>query len=235
MICSQNMAQQCIDIQEERRGEDQKSALTKLKIVQEFSRQILANDYGQAGLARISKALELTASASEDDPVIREFFLSACTSPVCLDNIRRNDMARAKKVLWNRVRHTDRGGDSGVAGKADLRRPAQHPGALRHPRRSPAGEDRQGIHHESQDPGQTGSAGIQGIRPAGQRTGALGPAEAVTRTGLYRYVVNLSKSLFNGTKCDYSKNKVKTGAIPGGLRLGKLLTIFPQGGNVYGK
>lgn len=45
--------------------------------------------------------LELTsmASVSEDDPVIRDFFLSAYTSPICLDLIRRNDMERAQKVF----------------------------------------------------------------------------------------------------------------------------------------
>ena len=129
-----------------------KSALTKLEIVQESSRQFLEKGYSQASIACISKALEMSpgnltfyyptkehllaelvdllcsfqwkrmeeeanegfssimaicleltsmASASEDDPVIREFFLSAYTSPMCLDIIRRNDMARAKKVFWN--------------------------------------------------------------------------------------------------------------------------------------
>lgn len=45
--------------------------------------------------------LELTsmASASEDDELIRDFFISAYTSPVCLAIIRRNDTERAKKVF----------------------------------------------------------------------------------------------------------------------------------------
>lgn len=45
--------------------------------------------------------LELTsmASAGEDDEVIRDFFVSAYTSPVCLAIIRRNDTERAKKVF----------------------------------------------------------------------------------------------------------------------------------------
>ena len=45
--------------------------------------------------------LELTsmASASRDDEVIKDFFLSAYTSPMCLEIIRRNDTQRAKKVF----------------------------------------------------------------------------------------------------------------------------------------
>ena len=45
--------------------------------------------------------LELTsmASASEDDPVIKDIFLSAYCSPMCLEIIRRNDLERARKVF----------------------------------------------------------------------------------------------------------------------------------------
>lgn len=127
-----------------------KSALTKLEIVQESSRQILQKGYTAASITGISKALgmspgnltfyyptkehllaelvdllcsfqwkrmeeeadegvssimaiclELTtmASACEADPVIKDFFLSAYSSPLCLEIIRRNDADRSKKVF----------------------------------------------------------------------------------------------------------------------------------------
>ncbi len=127
-----------------------KSALTKLEIVQESSKQILQKGYTAASITGISKALgmspgnltfyyptkehllaqlvdllcsfqwkrveeeadegfssimaiclELTsmASACEDDPVIKDFFLSAYSSPMCLEIIRRNDTERSKKVF----------------------------------------------------------------------------------------------------------------------------------------
>ena len=45
--------------------------------------------------------LELTsmASAAEDDEIIKDFFLSAYSSPMCLDKIRKNDAKRAKDVF----------------------------------------------------------------------------------------------------------------------------------------
>lgn len=45
--------------------------------------------------------LELTAMAGacEDDPIIKDFFLSSYSSPMCLEIIRRNDKERAKKVF----------------------------------------------------------------------------------------------------------------------------------------
>ena len=45
--------------------------------------------------------LELTsmASACEADPVIKDFFISSYTSPMCLEIIRRNDTDRAKNVF----------------------------------------------------------------------------------------------------------------------------------------
>ena len=50
--------------------------------------------------------LELTsmASACEDDPVIKDFFISSYTSPMCLEIIRRNDTDRAKKVFGDYCR-----------------------------------------------------------------------------------------------------------------------------------
>lgn len=45
--------------------------------------------------------LEFTSmcSAAEQDAVIKDFFISAYTSPMCLDHIRRNDAKRAKRVF----------------------------------------------------------------------------------------------------------------------------------------
>ena len=127
-----------------------KSALTRLEIVQESSRQILQKGFTAASISGISKALgmspgnltfyyptkehllaqlvdlmcrfqwkrmeeeadegyssvmaiclELTsmASACEADPVIKDFFLSAYSSPLCLEIIRRNDADRSQKVF----------------------------------------------------------------------------------------------------------------------------------------
>lgn len=127
-----------------------KSALTKMEIVQEASRQFLQKGYTNTTISAISKALEMSpgnltfhyptkehllaelvdilcsfqwklmqeeaeegyssimaicleltamASASEDDPIIKDFFLSAYSSPMCLEIIRRNDAARAKQVF----------------------------------------------------------------------------------------------------------------------------------------
>lgn len=56
----------------------------------------------QEGVSSImALCLDVTAmvSASEGDPVIRDFFLSAYSSPMCLNIIRRNDTDRARKVF----------------------------------------------------------------------------------------------------------------------------------------
>jgi len=127
-----------------------KSALTRLEIVQEASKQFLEKGYTRTTVSAIGKelgmssgnltfyfptkehllaelvdllcsfqwkrveeeadegissvmaiCLELTSivSACESDPVIRDFFLSAYSSPMCLEIIRRNDTDRSKKVF----------------------------------------------------------------------------------------------------------------------------------------
>lgn len=127
-----------------------KSALIRLEIVQEASKQFLEKSYTRTTVSAIGKelgmssgnltfyfptkehllaqlvdllcrfqwkrmeeeadeglssimaiCLELTsmASACEADPVIKDFFLSAYSSPMCLDIIRRNDTDRAKRVF----------------------------------------------------------------------------------------------------------------------------------------
>lgn len=60
--------------------------------------EIEAND----GISSIlAMCLELTAmtGACEDDPVIKDFFLSAYASPLCLATIRKKDAARAKEIF----------------------------------------------------------------------------------------------------------------------------------------
>lgn len=127
-----------------------RSALTKLKIVQEASKQFLVKGYSQTTISAISKELDMSpgnltfhfttkehllaelvdllcdfqwklmeeeanegyssimaicleltsmASACEDDSVIKDFFISAYTSPMCLEIIRKNDTKRAKNVF----------------------------------------------------------------------------------------------------------------------------------------
>jgi len=127
-----------------------KSALTRLEIVQEASKKFLEKGYTRTTVSAIGKelgmssgnltfyfptkehllaelvdllcsfqwkrveeeadegissvmaiCLELTSivSACESDPVIRDFFLSAYSSPMCLEIIRRNDTDRSKKVF----------------------------------------------------------------------------------------------------------------------------------------
>ena len=59
-----------------------------------------AND-GISSVMAICLELTAMASASEADPVIKDFFLSAYASPMCLAIIRHNDTERAKKVFAN--------------------------------------------------------------------------------------------------------------------------------------
>ena len=65
------------------------------------------SDEGISSIMAICLELTSMASACESDPMIRDFFLSGYTSPLCLENIRRNNTERAKKVFgsyrpdWN--------------------------------------------------------------------------------------------------------------------------------------
>lgn len=56
-------------------------------------------DEGLSSIMALCLELTSMASASEDDEVIKDFFISAYTSPMCLAIIRRNDKARAKEVF----------------------------------------------------------------------------------------------------------------------------------------
>lgn len=56
-------------------------------------------DEGFGSIMAMCLELSSMASASEDDPVLKDFFLSAYSSPMCLEIIRRKDTARAKKIF----------------------------------------------------------------------------------------------------------------------------------------
>ncbi len=57
-----------------------------------------AND-GVSSVMALCLELTTMTSACDDDDVIKDFFLSAYSSPMCLDIIRKNDAERAKKVF----------------------------------------------------------------------------------------------------------------------------------------
>lgn len=127
-----------------------KSAITKLEILQVAFKQFLEKGYSSTTISAISKELEMSpgnltfhfptkehllaelvdqlcsfqwvrmeeeanegfssvmaicleltsmASACNDDPVIKDFFLASYTSPMCLETIRKNDTRRAKEVF----------------------------------------------------------------------------------------------------------------------------------------
>lgn len=61
----------------------------------------MEKEAGEGISSILAICLELTAMAGacEDDPVIKEFLISAYTSPMCLEIIRRNDASRAKEVF----------------------------------------------------------------------------------------------------------------------------------------
>ena len=127
-----------------------KSALTKLEIVTEASKQFLEKGYSNTTVSSIAKALKMSsgnitfhfpskdhllaalvdmlcsfqwkqmekeandgissvmaicleltskAGAAEDDEVIRDFYISSYTNPLCLGVIRKNDTMRAQEVF----------------------------------------------------------------------------------------------------------------------------------------
>lgn len=56
-------------------------------------------DEGLSSIMAICLELASMASACEQDGVIKDFFLSAYSSPMCLEIIRRKDTQRARKVF----------------------------------------------------------------------------------------------------------------------------------------
>lgn len=70
-------------------------------ILCDFHWDRMEQEAGEGISSILAICLELTAMAGacEDDPVIRDFFISSYTSPICLEIIRQNDAKRAKKVF----------------------------------------------------------------------------------------------------------------------------------------
>lgn len=67
----------------------------------EFQWTVMKQETNEGISSIMAVCLELTtmASACEEDEIIKDFFLSAYSSPMCLDIIRKNDAARAKEVF----------------------------------------------------------------------------------------------------------------------------------------
>ncbi len=66
-----------------------------------FQREIMEREANDGVSSVMAICLELTTmiSAAEQDEIIKDFFISAYTSPMCLAIIRENDTNRAKKVF----------------------------------------------------------------------------------------------------------------------------------------
>ncbi|MBQ7779485.1 MAG: TetR/AcrR family transcriptional regulator [Clostridia bacterium] len=66
-----------------------------------FQWEMMETEANEGVSSVMAICLELTTmlSASEDDEVIKDFFISSYSSPLCLDHIRRNDAQRAKNVF----------------------------------------------------------------------------------------------------------------------------------------
>lgn len=56
-------------------------------------------DYEDGSIMAICLELTTMTSACEDDSVIKDFFISSYSSPLCLDIIRKNDTKRSKKIF----------------------------------------------------------------------------------------------------------------------------------------
>ena len=56
-------------------------------------------DYEDGSIMAICLELTTMTSACEDDDVIKDFFISSYSSPLCLDIIRKNDTKRSKKIF----------------------------------------------------------------------------------------------------------------------------------------
>jgi AcrR family transcriptional regulator len=70
-------------------------------ILCDFHWNRMEQEAGEGISSILAICLELTAMAGacEGDPVIRDFFISSYTSPMCLEIIRQNDAKRAKEVF----------------------------------------------------------------------------------------------------------------------------------------
>lgn len=71
--------------------------LVKMLIKYQWGRMIAETGEGSSVIAVCLELLTI-ASACEQDEVAKDFFISAYTSPLCLEIIRKNDMERSKQV-----------------------------------------------------------------------------------------------------------------------------------------
>lgn len=60
--------------------------------------QSAAQEQGRSSILAVCLELASMAAASEQNQVVKDFFVSAYSSPMCLEIIRRNDAQRAKEI-----------------------------------------------------------------------------------------------------------------------------------------
>lgn len=67
----------------------------------EFQRDLMEREADEGVSSILAICLELTAMATmcEDDPIAKDFYLSAYSSPLCVEAIRKSDAGRAKEVF----------------------------------------------------------------------------------------------------------------------------------------
>lgn len=72
-----------------------------VKMLCSFQYEVMVKEADDGISEVLAVCLELTTmvAASESDPVIKDFFISCYSNPLCLDIIRKNDTERAKKVF----------------------------------------------------------------------------------------------------------------------------------------
>ena len=65
----------------------------------QWKRMQIEADEGYSSVMALCLELATIAGACDEDEVIKDFFLSTYSSPMCLDIIRKNDTRRAKEVF----------------------------------------------------------------------------------------------------------------------------------------
>ncbi len=72
-----------------------------VKMLCSFQYEVMVKeaDDGISEVLAVCLELATMVAASESDPVIKDFFISCYSNPLCLDIIRKNDTERAKKVF----------------------------------------------------------------------------------------------------------------------------------------
>ena len=72
-----------------------------VELLCDFQWAVMEREANEGVSSIMAICLELTAMAAmcEEDEIAKDFYISAYSSPLCLDIIRKNDTARAKKVF----------------------------------------------------------------------------------------------------------------------------------------